>query len=170
MPFFKCVFSIEFAKIWVLCTLPCKRNINKLIPVVTGGLYVQRKLPLPVNMVHRIHGWLLYFHMGPIHSTNTLRNSIGSVKPCYKFLYFVLGGNCINTGPKWTVIALQTCLTIFNTTCLNSPQHAKILSPFVWKYLRAFKVVYQEVVRPSLRPKQTTLASGFGLWEHMCWM
>ena len=32
-------------------------------------------------------GWLLYFHMGPIDGP---RDAMGSVKPCYKFLYFGL--------------------------------------------------------------------------------
>ncbi len=39
-----------------------------------------------------------------------------------------VNSNCIYTGPKWTVIASHTCLTILDTTCLESPKAFAVFS------------------------------------------
>lgn len=60
-------------------TWPYHCHINKWLPVVTGGLYVER-LPLSVHVIHGICGWLLYFHV--FHPcTDALRDAVGLVKP-----------------------------------------------------------------------------------------
>lgn len=44
--------------------------------MVTHSLAIQRKLALPVYVVHGVEGWLFYFNIGPVYHSQTLGHSM----------------------------------------------------------------------------------------------